>query len=39
MTERKHKRNARKLGMTSEQYAEMRYSARVRLDRRMKEGK
>lgn len=39
MTNAKHKSNARKLGLTPEQYAQLRYAARIRLDRRMKEGK
>lgn len=36
MTNSRHRTNARKLGLTSEQYAEMRMKARINLDRRMK---
>lgn len=36
MTDSRHRTNARKLGLTYEQYAEMRMKARINLDRRIK---
>lgn len=39
MTDSKHRNNARKYGLTSEQYSDLRRSARIRLDGRLKKVK
>lgn len=39
MTNKKHDRNAKQWGMTSEEYAALRYFARINLDKRLKKNK